>query len=38
MISWMVFKDAPDPWAAAGMGLIAFGGVATVWLNARKSA
>jgi len=38
MISWVVFKDAPDPWAAAGMGLIAFGGAATVWLNARESA
>lgn len=38
LISWVVFKDAPDPWAAAGMGLIAFGGAATVWLNARESA
>lgn len=38
LISWVVFKDTPDPWAAAGMGLIAFGGAATVWLNARERA
>ena len=35
LISWLLFRHAPDGWAAAGMGLIASGGAATVWLNAR---
>ena len=35
LISWVLFRHAPDGWAAAGMGLIAIGGAATVWLNAR---
>ena len=37
-ISWLLFRHAPDLWAAAGMGLIAFSGAATVWLNARETA
>ena len=37
-ISWLLFRHAPDSWTAAGMGLIAFGGAATVWLNARETA
>ena len=37
-ISWLLFRHAPDLWTAAGMGLIAFGGAATVWLNKRETA
>jgi hypothetical protein len=37
LISWVVFKDAPNPSAAAEMGPIAFGGAATVWFK-RESA
>jgi len=35
LISWLLFRHAPDVWAAAGMALIGAGGAATVWLNAR---
>jgi drug/metabolite transporter (DMT)-like permease len=35
LISWLLFRHAPDVWAAAGMALIGVGGAATVWLNAR---
>jgi drug/metabolite transporter (DMT)-like permease len=38
MISWLLFRHAPDRLAAIGMGLIALGGVATVWLNSRETA
>jgi len=37
LISWLLFRHAPDRLAAVGMGLIAFGGAATVWLNAREN-
>ncbi len=37
-ISWLLFRHALDAWAAAGMGLIAFAGVATVWLNSSEPA
>ena len=37
-ISWLLFRHAPDLWTAAGMGLIAVGGAATVWLNKRETA
>ena len=37
VISWAVFKDAPDGWTASGMGLIALAGAATVWLNSREA-
>jgi drug/metabolite transporter (DMT)-like permease len=38
LLSWAVFKNAPDGWAAAGMGLIALAGAVTVWLNSREAA
>lgn len=38
LLSWAVFKDAPDFWATAGMGLIALAGAATVWINSREAA
>jgi drug/metabolite transporter (DMT)-like permease len=37
VISWALFRHAPDHWAAAGMGMIATAGVGTVWLNGRVS-
>ncbi|WP_026330204.1 MULTISPECIES: DMT family transporter [Caldimonas] len=32
---WVLFSQAPDAWAVAGMGLIAGSGAASVWLNLR---
>jgi drug/metabolite transporter (DMT)-like permease len=35
-ISWVLFRHAPDLWAAAGMAMIAAAGAGTVWLNGRE--
>jgi drug/metabolite transporter (DMT)-like permease len=37
LISWVLFRHAPDLWGAAGMGMIAIAGAGTVWLNARDT-
>jgi drug/metabolite transporter (DMT)-like permease len=37
VISWALFRHAPDHWATVGMGMIATAGAGTVWLNGRRS-
>jgi drug/metabolite transporter (DMT)-like permease len=36
--AWLVFQHLPDPWAWAGMGVIAVCGAASAWLNTRAVA
>ncbi|HEV2611020.1 MAG TPA: DMT family transporter [Noviherbaspirillum sp.] len=36
VMSWMVFRHAPDFWAWVGMGIIAVCGGATAWLGRRR--
>jgi len=38
LISWVVFRHAPDGWGWLGMAVIAVSGAASAWLNVREAA
>ena len=37
LISWVVFRHAPDGWGWLGMAVIAVSGAASAWLNVREA-
>jgi drug/metabolite transporter (DMT)-like permease len=37
LFGWVLFDHVPDLWTGIGMGVIAAGGIGTVWLQAREA-